>query len=151
VVADAKDSYLSGSLDLATDVFFNESNEQSWLFTLSKHPPRTLAPKTAPSTRIGRSHWEGFRMEPTNRRDFLKHASVAAAVAGAAAAVPLSITESASAEEKTPRVPADAHVEGHVVAHLRDVQTGEVAIYSGNREITVKDKRLAALIYKASR
>jgi hypothetical protein len=91
-------------------------------------------------------------MEPTNRRDFLKHASVAAAVAGAAAAVPLSITEAASADEnKTPRVPVDAHVEGHVVAHLRNVQTGEVAIYSGNREITVKDKRLAALLYKASR
>jgi len=39
----------------------------------------------------------------------------------------------------------------HVVAHLRDVQTGEVAIYTGDREITVNDKRLAALLYKASR
>ena len=91
-------------------------------------------------------------MEPTNRRDFLKQASVAAAIAGAAAAVPLSITETAAAEEnKTPRIPAGARVDGHVVAHLRDVHTGEVAIYTGDREITVNDKRLAALIYKASR
>ena len=92
-------------------------------------------------------------MEPTNRRDFLKHASVAAAVAGAAAAAPLSIAEAASAAEnkKEPKVAPDARVDRHVVAHLRDVQTGEIAIYSGDREITVKDKRLAALLYKASR
>jgi len=90
-------------------------------------------------------------VEPTNRRDFLKHASVAAAVAGAAAAVPLSFAESAGADEKPPSVPAGARVDQHVVAHLRDVQTGEVAIYAGDREITVNDKRLAALLYKASR
>ena len=93
-------------------------------------------------------------MEPTNRRDFLKHASVAAAVAGVAAAAPLTIADAASAsadDKKTPPVPASARVDRHVVAHLRDVQTGEVAIYSGDREITVKDKRLAALLYKASR
>ena len=90
-------------------------------------------------------------MEPTNRRDFLKHASVAAAVAGTAAAVPLSFADAAGADEKQPKVPAGARVDEHVVAHLRNVQTGEVAIYAGDREITVKDKRLAALLYKASR
>jgi hypothetical protein len=93
-------------------------------------------------------------MEQTNRRDFLKHASVAAAVAGAAVAAPLTIADVAAAgadENKAPHVPATARVDQNVVAHLRNVQTGEVAIYAGNREITVKDKRLAALIYKASR
>jgi hypothetical protein len=93
----------------------------------------------------------GSIVEPTNRRDFLKHASVAAAVAGAAAAAPLSFAEVAGADEKPPSVPAGARVDQHVVAHLRDVQTGEVAIYAGDREITVNDKRLAALLYKASR
>ena len=91
-------------------------------------------------------------MEPTNRRDFLKHASATAAVVGVAAAVPLSLAETAAADDtKTPTVPASARVDRHVVAHLRDVQTGEVAIYTGDREITVNDKRLAALLYKASR
>jgi Ubiquitinol-cytochrome C reductase Fe-S subunit TAT signal len=91
-------------------------------------------------------------MEPTNRRDFLKHASATVAVVGVAAAAPLSIVEKAAADDtKTPKVPAGARVDRHVVAHLRNVQTGEVAIYSGDREITVKDKRLAALLYKASR
>jgi hypothetical protein len=92
-------------------------------------------------------------MEPTNRRDFLKHAGVAAAVAGAAAAAPLTIADTAAAAEnkKAGQVPTTARVDENVVAHLRDVQTGEVAIYAGDREITVKDKRLAALIYKASR
>jgi hypothetical protein len=92
-------------------------------------------------------------MEPTNRRDFLKHASVAAAVAGVAAAAPLTLADAtaAGAEEKTPPVPASARVDRHVVAHLRDVQTGEVAIYAGDREIKVLDRRLAALLYNASR
>ena len=90
-------------------------------------------------------------MERTNRRDFLKQASATAAVVGVAAAVPLSVVESAAAAENAPAVPAGARVDRHVVAHLRNVQTGEVAIYAGDREITVNDKRLAALLYKASR
>jgi hypothetical protein len=93
-------------------------------------------------------------MEPTNRRDFLKHAGVAAAVAGAAVAAPVTLADAASAlteDKKAPSVPADAKVDRHIVAHLRDVQTGEVAIYSGERAVTVTDKRLAALLYKASR
>jgi hypothetical protein len=90
-------------------------------------------------------------MEPTNRRDFLKQASATAAVVGVAAAVPLSVVESAAAAEtKAPSVPAGARVDRHVVAHLRNVHTGEVAIYAGDREITVNDKRLAALLYRAS-
>lgn len=94
----------------------------------------------------------GIDMQPTNRRDFLKHASATAAVVGVVAAAPLSIVEKAAADDaKTPTVPPDARVDRHVVAHLRNLQTGEVAIYSGDREITVKDKRLAALLYKASR
>ena len=91
-------------------------------------------------------------MEPTNRRDFLKQASATAAVVGVAAAVPLSVVESAAVAETTaPSVPAGARNDRHVVAHLRNVHTGEVAIYAGDREITVNDKRLAALLYKASR
>ena len=76
-------------------------------------------------------------MEPTNRRDFLKHASVAAAVAGAAVAAPVTIADAASAlaeDKKASTVSSDAKVDRHIVAHLRDVQTGEVAIYAGDRE-----------------
>jgi hypothetical protein len=106
----------------------------------------TTAPHDTGATR------EDATMEPTNRRDFLKHASVAAAVAGAAATVPISFAESAAADtNKTPPVSRDARVDTNVVAHLRDVQTGEVDIYAGDRAITVTDKRLAALLYKASR
>ena len=38
-------------------------------------------------------------MQPTNRRDFLKHASATAAVVGVAAAAPLSIVEKAAADD----------------------------------------------------
>ena len=48
-------------------------------------------------------------MEPTNRRDFLKHASATAAVVGVVAADPLSIAEEAAADEtKHQAVPANA-------------------------------------------
>jgi len=113
-------------------------------YPLSLRIPNTDSP--------GRKPLGGIDMQPTNRRDFLKHASATAAVVGVVAAAPLSIVEKAAADDaKTPTVPPDARVDRHVVAHLRNLQTGEVAIYSGDREITVKDKRLAALLYKASR
>jgi hypothetical protein len=134
-------------------MFFNESTGVQ-VFGASRHPPSTLAPNTEyriPNT-PGQDVWEASSMEPTNRRDFLKHASATAAVVGVVAAAPLSLVESAAAADtKAPAVPAGARVDRHVVAHLRNVQTGEVAIYTGDREITVNDKRLAALLYKASR
>ena len=39
----------------------------------------------------------------------------------------------------------------HVVAHVRDVRKGLVSLYTGEREITVKNKRLAAALYHATR
>src|SRR5712691_6870129 len=125
------------------------------LFAVSRHPPAALAPNTEyrppTPTRRGKTFGRESIMKPTNRRDFLKQASATAAVVGVAAAVPLSVVESAAAAETTPSVPAGARNDRHVVAHLRNVHTGEVAIYAGDREITVNDKRLAALLYKASR
>jgi hypothetical protein len=92
-------------------------------------------------------------MEPTSRRDFIKRTSVVAAAAGAASVAPASIAKAVTRDDArtTPAIPADATVEGHVVAHLRNVRTGEVAVYAGDRKITVKNRHLAALLFHASR
>ena len=92
-------------------------------------------------------------MEPTNRRDFLKHASATAAVVGVAAAAPLSIVEKAAADEtKTPPVPAErTRRSTRRRASPRTCRPARSRSTRGDREITVKDKRLAALLYKASR
>jgi hypothetical protein len=93
-------------------------------------------------------------MEPTSRRQFLKRSSAVAAAAGVAAAVPATaakaLTASGSAE-KEPRLPEDASVDVPVVAHVRDVRKGLVSLYTGEREITIKNRRLAAALYHASR
>jgi hypothetical protein len=92
-------------------------------------------------------------MEPTSRRQFLKRGSAVAAAAGVAAAVPASaakaLTSHATNEAEKP-LPNDSSVDVPVVAHVRDVRKGIVTLYTGEREITVKNRRLAAALYHAT-
>ena len=92
-------------------------------------------------------------MEPINRRRFLVQGGAAVAAAGVASAVPFgaadAITKGRSARHA--EVPADAKLDEPVVAHLRDLHTGEVALFKGHREVTVKDKHLAALLFHATK
>jgi hypothetical protein len=47
---------------------------------------------------------------------------------------------------------AQAVAEGHadpVVAYVRDARKGEVSVMSGDREVTVRDRKLAAQITRA--
>ena len=88
-------------------------------------------------------------MEPTSRRNFLRNTSVAVAAAGVAAAV---LWNAASAlEHRPPPLPDDDSVDQPVVAHVRDLRKGEVVVYTGEREVSITDKRLAALLYHATR
>jgi hypothetical protein len=95
-------------------------------------------------------------MEPTSRRQFLKRSSAVADAAGVAAAVPAgtarALTKSTSPTVgEQPGLPDDQSVDVPVVAHVRDVRKGLVSLYTGEREITVKNKRLAAALYHATR
>jgi hypothetical protein len=93
-------------------------------------------------------------MEPIDRRRFLLQSGAAVAAAGVASTVSLG---AASALGKgrggagRADVPADATLDEPVVAHLRDLRTGEVSLFKGHREVTVKDKHLAALLFHATR
>jgi hypothetical protein len=97
---------------------------------------------------------ETRRMDPIDRRRFLLQGGAAVAAAGVASAVPLStasaLAKGAHHAEVAP-VPADAHLGEPVVAHLHDLHTGEVTLFQGHREVKVKDKHLAALLYHATR
>jgi anaerobic selenocysteine-containing dehydrogenase len=93
-------------------------------------------------------------MEPTSRRQFLKRSSAVAAAAGVAAAVPATAAKAltgAGSTHNEPRLPEDASVDVPVVAHVRDVRKGLVSLYTGEREITIKNRRLAAALYHATR
>jgi hypothetical protein len=93
-------------------------------------------------------------MEPIDRRRFLVQGGAAVAAAGVASVVPISganaLMKGRNAEHHV-AVPADATLDEPVVAHLRDLHSGEVALFKGHKEVTVKDKHLAALLFNATR
>ena len=92
-------------------------------------------------------------MEPTSRRTFLKRSSAIAAAAGVATAVPASAAKALTlpaSHEAPPNLPDDPSVDVPVVAHVRDVRKGLVTLYTGEKEFTIKDRRLAAALYRAT-
>lgn len=93
--------------------------------------------------------------EGLTRRSFLRNTGVAAAVVGVAAAVPvagtavlegrLPITDSASTWES-----AGSSL-GPLTAHLKDARTGEISVYIGTREVTIRDRDIARRLLDAAR
>lgn len=80
-------------------------------------------------------------MNDASRRGFL--ALTGTGVAGVAA---VAVAQSASAAPARPS--ADVKAEGPMVAHVRNVDTGEVAVMIGEREVVVKDKALVSALAK---
>jgi hypothetical protein len=46
---------------------------------------------------------------------------------------------------------AAADTGGPIVAHLKDLQTGEISLYQGEREFTLTDRAMAAKLFRAVR
>ena len=92
-------------------------------------------------------------MEPTNRRQFLKRSSAVAAAAGVAAVVPATAAKAIvtqSTKDAPPSLPDDPSVDVPVVAHVTDVRKGLVSLYTGENEIKIRNRRLAAELYRAT-
>jgi hypothetical protein len=101
-------------------------------------------------------------MSPLSRRVFLKGGTAAAVAAGAVSALPGLPALVSTAETQAPADVgvADAAVadtessltmSDPLVAHVRDLATGEIGLFAGTREITVLDPRLAAALARAVR
>lgn len=95
-----------------------------------------------------------------SRRAFLTKGSLAAAAAGLLASAPAtalpgllagagSEADAALAEEGTAELGGE--LEGTVVAHVRDLTTGEISIYSGTQETVIRDPGMAARLARAAR
>lgn len=80
-------------------------------------------------------------MSDLTRRGFVKNSAGAAAGMTAIGALVAGQAE------------ADVSAAGSdpVVAYVRDPRKGEIAVMSGDREVTVRDKKLAAQISRAAR
>jgi len=96
-------------------------------------------------------------MDPISRRAFIGRTSAVVAAAGVASVVPMQL---ASASTKTAAAGAAPHGAGAmatatpagtetVIAHVRDLATGEIAIYSGLEEVTIHDRKLASHLARA--
>jgi hypothetical protein len=97
-------------------------------------------------------------MKSFERRVFLTRGSVAVAAAGVVAAVPSLATGLIAVEEESPAAEsalADAGeaitMDQPLVAHVRDLATGEIGLFSGTQEIVFHDPALAARLFRATR
>jgi hypothetical protein len=100
-------------------------------------------------------------MTEFTRRTFLKTSSAAVVAAGALAATPSLPAAVAALETAGPADAgaADAAVGDAgatslgepLIAHVRDLATGEIGLFSGTREVTVLDPSLAARLLRAVR
>ena len=95
-----------------------------------------------------------------SRRAFLTKGSLAAATAGILASAPVTAlpgllagpaaeADSALADEGAAEL--GGVLEGTVVAHVRDLTSGEISIYSGTQETVIRDPGMAARLARAVR
>jgi len=84
-------------------------------------------------------------MASTSRRGFLGVAGAGAAALGIATLDPQVLTR--DRDTGAPPLPADST--GAFVAYVHDATTGEVVVMTGEREVVVRDRDLAARIARA--
>jgi hypothetical protein len=102
-------------------------------------------------------------MAQVSRRSFLRNSGLAVAGAGVMSQVPFLSGLVGAGEADAPAVAggAEAATAGSddaaasltqpLVAHVRDLSTGEIGIFNGTTEVVVKDPQLAARLFHASR
>lgn len=97
-------------------------------------------------------------MATLNRRAFLIRGSGVVATAGAAAAIPALLPTLAGAD--TAKVASLGHQAGSseattgpmtepLVAHIRDLSTGEIGLFSGEQEFVIHDRLVARSLFEA--
>ena len=89
-------------------------------------------------------------MNTLSRRNFLSLSSVSVAMAAAVAAIPAAATVL-----RQPRVPASwnptANLDAPLIAHVRDLNSGEISVLVGTQEVVHKDVDLARRLYAVAR
>ncbi|MDQ1428625.1 MAG: hypothetical protein QOK39_2101 [Acidimicrobiaceae bacterium] len=91
-----------------------------------------------------------------SRRMFLKRGSMAVAMAGVATSMPL-LTEVATSPPASEAAATGAEIPGEfqmseaLVAHVRDVGSGEMHLFVGERQVVVNDPALARALFRATR
>jgi hypothetical protein len=97
-------------------------------------------------------------MPGLSRRSFLTKGSLVVAAGGMVGAVPglgslLQVTEAEAPEVDGAATDAEiaASNSAPLVAHVKDLQSGEISLYQGENHITYRDPALAARLFRAAR
>jgi hypothetical protein len=93
-------------------------------------------------------------MENVSRRGLLRNGSLAVVGAGLVAAGPAALAlrapdASAADRPQSAALPTGASLDTPLVAHVKDLRTGEIGVYLGTSEVTFRDPHLAAKLYRA--
>lgn len=111
-------------------------------------------PSSPPASSNGSASTEPER-SGLSRRLFLTRSSLTVMAAGVASAMPVLPAVVTSAETEAPEAEAEVAeteaLEGPLVAHVKNLQTGELSLYSGEREINLLDRGLAARLFNATK
>jgi hypothetical protein len=99
-------------------------------------------------------------MAQVSRRLFLRNSGLAVAGAGVMSQIPFLSSLVGAGESEGPAA-VDAATEGTdegaaslsepLVAHVRDLSTGEISIFNGTREVVFNDPQLASRLFRAGR
>jgi len=95
-------------------------------------------------------------MENLSRRGLLRNGSLAVVGVGLVGAVPAGLAAKASdasavdhsPASESPALPTGASLDGPLVAHVKDLSSGEIGVYMGTSEVTFRDPHLAAKLYR---
>jgi hypothetical protein len=94
-------------------------------------------------------------MESLSRRSFFKHAGAAAVVASTIAIAPVGLTSggaSVGEGNEAPLSPSEnLRGDESLVAHVKNARTGEISLFIGHREVTLRDRKVAARLVRAAR
>jgi hypothetical protein len=88
-------------------------------------------------------------MANLSRKNFIEKASISAAAAGALVAIP-GYTLGAEAAQAHASDAGKVTHSGSVLAHVRNAETGEIAIFSGTSETIIHDRALARRLIQAA-
>jgi len=93
-------------------------------------------------------------MADVTRRGFIKKTSVGAVALGTMATVPgtgMGMTAAHAAAGHPATDLTAAELREPLVAHVRNVASGEIAVMVGEREVIIQDRELAARLARAAR
>ena len=90
-----------------------------------------------------------------SRRAILVKSSLGLAAAGALTMMPalpaLTSTAASEAPEVDSIAPESASLDAPLIAHVKDLQSGEMSLYAGEREVVVRDPALAARLFNVAK